>query len=707
MTRRWAGCGLAFLLGLAAPSNAQDVAPVAWWSFDAIHEGQVDDAVGRMRDPVSGYRRPAPGVVGQALALDGYTTHVVRAGKAAPPIADGLTVEAWVALAAYPWNWAPILSQADAHRGGYELAIGPRGEVMARVMVDGRWRVVEAPDATIPLRRWTHVAAAYDRTGGLTLYANGRAVATLRFDSAGDRGGRGLTGRVQVTRTADIRIGMSDQKRQPSDWHRDVGTQPTWYALDGLLDEVKLYDVGLTASQVARAHAAHATSGAPALAPRVMPSGPPGPGRFGAYHTRLQYEDGWDALWQVGPHPDIVVRFDRSPVRLVFWRGTQYGPAWVTENNLWMADQSVEGYDREATWEHMNDKQNRYSHVRVVEQSDARVVIHWRYAPVDVRNQLWNVDATTGNGTWIDEYYTVYPDAMGVRHVTWRDDRMAAPVQFQESLPLAHPGQLQGDVVHPDYVTIGNLRGETQVFSYVANPAAQQPARAVPDAPTIQMHNLKSTHKPFIAFELGNKMGYLRDMDIRALARPGSSNHWPVAQIPSDGRTSQAPDGPSHFLGFPISTPVRHKDADGRGWWAGLYGMTDQPFSSVVATARSWAQPPDLRVDGGGFTAASYSRPERAYTLRRLSGDKPSPLVARVQASEESPVRNVAIVVENWGDTGATLTIDGRRVPRGTAFRYGLRHTLTGVDLVAWIALERTVPVTLALTPASPAAASR
>ena len=286
---------------------------------------------------------------------------------------------------------------------------------------------------------------------------------------------------------------------------------------------------------------------------------------------------------------------------------------------------------------------------------------------------------------------------MGVRQVTWRTDRMTTPVQFQESIPLTHPGQLQGDVVNADYVTVGNLSGETQGFSYMANPPAEGSKR-VPEDLTIQRHNLKSTQKPFIIFEPGNRMRYLRDMDIRALARPGSANHWPEAQIPSDGRTSQAPDRASHFLGFPISSPVRHKSAEGREWWNALYGMTDKPFSELVLLARSWSRPPELRVRRGAFRAIGYNRAERAYALKRTGGESAAALEAELAGSADSPVRNVALVVEDWGDTGAALKIDGKAVPRGMRFRYGLRHTLTGADLVAWIELQADRAVTITIT---------
>ena len=143
----------------------------------------------------------------------------------------------------------------------------------------------------------------------------------------------------------------------------------------------------------------------------------------------------------------------------------------MTENNLWMADQSVEAWnDKEGCFEHMQDPRCLYSHVRIIENTEARVVVHWRYAPVSADDHLWNVDPRTGWGLWIDEYYYIYPDRTAVRCVTWQKGTLGEPHQFQESIPLTSPGQLQGDVINPDYVTVANLAGDRQVFSYVRNP---------------------------------------------------------------------------------------------------------------------------------------------------------------------------------------------------------------------------------------------
>lgn len=79
-----------------------------------------------------------------------------------------------------------------------------------------------------------------------------------------------------------------------------------------------------------------------------------------------------------------------------------------------MSDQSVETGGPHGCSEHMVDKQCRHAHVRVIENTDARVVVHWRYASVDVGYLFPEIR----HGT--DEYYYIYPDCVAVRKVRFR-----------------------------------------------------------------------------------------------------------------------------------------------------------------------------------------------------------------------------------------------------------------------------------------------
>jgi hypothetical protein len=431
----------------------------------------------------------------------------------------------------------------------------------------------------------------------------------------------------------------------------------------------------------------------------VLPSGPPGPGRFGAYYTHLKYYWEWDELWRVAEHPDVVVQFENSPVRVVFWRGTRYSPAWVSENNLWMADQSVEAWNNEeGCFEHMQDRHTRYSHVRILENTSARVVVHWRYAPTSAYDNHWNVDPRTGWGTWIDEYYYFYPDQTGIRKYTWAKGSLGRPRQFQESIPLTGPGQVQGDVINKQYVTVANLNGDKQMLYYMENPP-RKPDRPIPENPMIQMHNFKADNNPFIIFEPGGRMNYVRDMNIAALSRPGSCSHWPIGQMCCDGRTQRTTDRAASFLGFPITDPVVHDDSP-RHWVSSLYGMNDQPFDRLVPLAKSWIQAPDLQVVSGDLKSRAYDFSQRAYILESKGSRAPSAELV-LEAGPESPFRNACLIIKGWGDTSPQVSLDGKLLAPGTGYRMGHIRTMEGSDLLIWISHESTEPVKIALAQSS------
>ncbi|HSP41287.1 MAG TPA: LamG domain-containing protein, partial [Luteolibacter sp.] len=392
------------LAGLLAV--AEESRPVAWWPMDASPEGTVRDAATEAVDRIGGRFTPVAGVRGGAIRFDGYTTEIARSAGRLPKWSAGFAVEGWVALGAYPWNWCPLVSQSANEEAGFRVDIGPRGQLRMQLRVGDDWASCESEEFVVDLRRWTHLAASFDPATGITLFVNGERVGVLK-----------TTGDPVFAEKVALVIGTGHGPAKPSHLHRDYGTLESWFSLDGIIDEVRIYDRPLDARQVKKAVAEIGTTSDPELPPRRLPSGPPGAGRFGAYYTHLQYYPEWDALWPVGGDPDVVVRFDHSPARVVFWRGTRYSPAWVSGNDLWMADQSVEAWnDEQGCFEHMQDRRCRYSHVRVIESHEARVVVHWRYAPVSAHDELWREDPKTTRACWVDEYYYIYPDVVGVRN---------------------------------------------------------------------------------------------------------------------------------------------------------------------------------------------------------------------------------------------------------------------------------------------------
>jgi len=652
--------------------------PAMWWKFDQEKGSTTTERIGRINDKITGNFKYVDGISGKGLKFDGFSTSIVRTAAKAPKLEDAFTIEAWIALGAYPWNWCPIVSQSKDGESGYYFGIDSQGYFGLRGSVNGNWTECRSQQSSgfqigLELRRWHYIAAVFDPAAGITLYANGEFAGSLD-----------IKGQVDFARDSDVLLGRNHKPMAPTHPVRDWATFPSWYSLDGIIDEVRIYNFALSGEEIRHEYEKNQPQSKPDLAPRDFPTAPQ-TDRFGAFYTKLKYYEEWDALWRTSDKTDLVVTFDEQPTKVMFWRGSRYSPCWVTENNKWMADQSRETGENwnapKSRWEvptgcceHMSDAQCRYSHVRLIESNDARVVVHWRYALIDVLYRQSGVDPATGWGYWGDEMYTIYPDGVGVRHV------LPGAGGWQETIFFNAPGTRPEDNCELAAITLANLKGQSQSYSW---------EKGFPkfdlDKPLIQMTNLKSLYRPFMIFRPGSKMGVFGGEVRREYSHFPWWNHWPVAQVISDGRYAQAADRMAHSSlawGDPVDD-------------AALYGMTNRPAVSLVKLARSWIYPAELNVKSDGFASEGYDFTERAYTVSSKKGG--GILVFEMDASEESPLVNPAFVIKNWGEKDVIFKIKGNKVERGKDFRWGHRHTLEGSDLVIWIKMESVRPVSLTL----------
>ncbi len=475
---------MAFLLTVVFHiSYAQSVSePIATWNFNTSNSRVITDEVSNVEDSIHGNFKFVEGPDGSALKLDGFTTRVIRKSDMVPELGDSFTFEAWIAAATYPWNWCPVLAQEQDQAKGFYFGVGPQGQVGISASVNGAWQHCETEEK-IALKEWVHLLATFDKDLGFRIYINGELSGQLN-----------VKGKPDFATESDLLIGMNREKVTPSNPVRTYATLPTWYSFDGIYDEIKIYNEALSLKSI-QASSEKKNFPAPDIQERVMPSGPGGAGKFGAYYSKLKYYDEWDALFRVGDHADVVVQFDDSPIRVVFWRGTRYSPAWVMENGQWMADQSAEYFDTiNGCFEHMIDPHCNYSHVRIIENTPARVVVHWRYIPVNVRNQFSQVDEKTGWSDCVDEYYTFFPDGIGIRKVVQQTS--GDPLAPSESIVLCQPGTKPEDNVHLEAMTLVNMKGENHTYSW-ANGAPVFKKGENPENPVIQIVNLKSEYKPF------------------------------------------------------------------------------------------------------------------------------------------------------------------------------------------------------------------
>lgn len=662
---------------ISQPAWSQVDQPLARWNFDENRAGEAHDSIRGIDDPIAGYYKVVPGVTETALRLDGESTVIRRASAQAPKPDRGLTIEAFIAVNAYPWNWVPIVDQSRAQQAGYFFGIDASGRLSLQVSVQGKWQSVSS-NAPLPLREWADVAGVYDPGQGIKLFLNGKKVGELAVQGA-----------LNLAPEQDLLIGRVRQALVPTNAIHPK--YPVWYSFDGILGDLRIYGEPLLDREIEHEFAGVNPLPAPPLVPPVLPSGPPGSGAFGAFYTTLHYDDLWDAARRIGPDSDVVVRFDQYPVRLVFWQGTSYGGDWVTENNKWYTDEFVESMSRlgGGDFEPMSDKQDRYSHVRIVENNDARIVVHWRYAQCECEQYLGNYpDPLTGWTDWADEYFTIYPDGVAARKIVAWTTNLKAWHEFQETIVINGAGTRPEDNINPEALTIANMNGESDTYTWLDHPPVGASHLAHPN---IQVVNLKSTWKPFqiVPPEHASIVPYTGE---KTFAMFEWWNHWPVTQVASSGISAYAPDRASHSsLSHLVWAPSA--TASNSITKIMLAGMTTQSALDLLPLARSWLSAPPVNLKGEGFTSQGYDQSQRAYVVSRTAPSSPAHLQMELQASRDSPLENPAFVFKQWGDDAPSLKVNGKALTRGPAFRYGFVPHLEGDDLVIWLQLETISPV--------------
>ena len=673
---------LCLLLAAAGPWSGATEAPVAWWKFD--DKTATDSAAGAASVIEGNHKFMPEGVRGDCLRFDGFTTLVRQEAAKVPDLGKGFTFQGWVAMAAYPWNWTPVIAQRDAATRGFSFGIDSTGHFGLQLSTDFRWANCISTEI-LSLKTWHHLAVTYDPASGVRLFLNGKPSGSFP-----------LAKRPSFAKEIDLHIGRNHEKMVPDHLVRDWARFPSWWSHDGLMDELSIHDRALTAAEIQSSWSSNNPSRAPDIPPRRFPEVSKGTQKFGAYPARLKYYEQWDALWQMAGETDIVVKFGDLPFQMVFWRGTRFSPCWVSENGKWMADQSLEtgvwpeelqrrgGLGAVGCCEHMSDAQCRFTHVRIVENTDARVVIHWRYAMVDAALRFAEYDEVAGKGQYGDEFYYIYPDGVATRDVTgWWPE----PVHRvdQETIFLSEPGTRPEDNCEIEALTLANLKGESKTYSWETG----YPNLDL-ESPVIQMVNLKSKFKPVIIVKPGTRIGAFNCEVRKEFSHFPWWNHWPVARIASDGRYAMAADHAAHSSLSWVTQPEG----------AFLYGMTNQAAAGLLPLAKAWIQPPAIKPAGGSFASEGYSQSERAYHLKRVKPD--GDLELELTGSADSPVVNPALVIQDWGEHEASLKIDGNQVLRGGDFRYGHRRTLEGTDLIVWVRLTTTGPVRITVSgPAS------
>ncbi len=659
------------------------VQPRVQFKFDESRGDTTQEDISKTQIAVPGAKTYwKKGVSGTALEFDGYHTVVSLPAAKAPRLGGGsLTLEGWVALGAYPWNWTPLVQQGDDD--GYFLGVDSHGYPGFMVKVDNVWQQLTVPgkppytDANqLQLFRWHHLAGVYDKANGMMhLYLDGKEIASKAVGQGG----------VQTV-NADVRVGKAGVLRAPTEGTNN--NKPTDYGLDGLLDEVKIYDAALRDSQVAQSYRSDCpgpdVANAVDMEKRAFPI-PRGDGQFGAVYTHLPYFETWDDLWRVGPYADVVVGFDGLPIHYVFWRGVSYIPMMVNESNQWYFNEFSEtGFSKNAPGdcEPMSDKACLDSHVRVIENTPARVVVHWRYELANPEHHWAYYDDESGWGDIADWYYYIYPDGVVSKRMRCYTSEPKAWHEWDEQIFVMGDGQRpQGVIGTRPVMTLVDPAGKAVDYDWTDSPPKPDYKGKI-----IEKLYFTGQYDPFTIQTFTG--GDIYRGERTWYSTTPAWNHWPTAQIDSSGRNASFPDRASHssigHLFWPVS--VSERGAAPYDEKVLLEGLTNQSASSLTGLASSWLDAPVVSDVAGG-SSQGFDQGQRAYAFTATG----TTLSFRIDATEKRPIRNACFVIKNWParTSLADLKINGAPQAASPNFRQGVTIDTNGsYTMIVWVGLS-------------------
>lgn len=641
--------------------------PVTYFDFDGMLPSEAIEKVSSNKYPVQGPKSYwKAGVSGTALAFDGYNSGITISKDDVPELSD-FTIDVWVALGAYPYNWSPIVHQSEWGQSGFYLGVDPHGKVGVKLK-SGSWQEITT-EYVLSVRRWTHIAVTYNGKE-IIIYVNGNPEATLALSE------------VIEFSDSDLLIGLNNEPMEPATAVRPYCEEchtPAIFGIDALIDELKIYNRAFTEAQITESFhnflPDEDITYNPDLEERNLPTGLT-TGNFEAHYTKLHYYDTWDNLAHFGDHADIVVEFSETPVKFVFWRGMSYIPQVVNPEQQWYNNQFNESWDKDGSWgEPMSDKKSNISHVRLIENTPARKVIHWRYAQVQINGTQQNYNKKTGWGDWSDWYYYIYPDGVACkRMVHWSYDNPLEH-EWQESIGVMQPGEAPESIcdIYNNTITLADYSiSKSYDWSYPYNPYPELDEYWEKNELKIQQVNYNSDFKPYTIGDFKSAGLY---WDVDDGTAPYSNmvvyTHWPLGQLPSDGIYAVKPDRASSNGYTHLSIKGAHKKGE---FWAErllLEGMNTMIVDELRVLAKSWLEAPELK-NVSGATNAHFDQSQRAYVFNKKEID----ISFSIIASANNPLHNPAFVIKNWNDTAsASVYINSKPI---SDFSQGLVYDTEG-----------------------------
>ncbi|XEC93549.1 GH32 C-terminal domain-containing protein [Paenibacillus tarimensis] len=295
--------------------------PVAEWTFNE-GEGSITQeelsgqknlihyVFNEAKDKPSSYPLWKKGISNTALLFDGYSTWVSASASDLQIPEGSLTIEAWVAPRAYEWGnegkLSSIVSQHNqsAHQG-FNLGLFRHGAWSFQIGTGTEWIEVWADEEhMLPKKKWSHIAAVFDQQNNeIVLYRDGEIA-----------GRKAVPANTTIKPAGqELRIGKNSDPAKISDVF-DASM------FNGLIDEVRMYNIPLGQSEINRKYNSIRERGLPDPIPELAWDR----GRYEGDRYRPEYHFSSPEHWMNEPHAPLYFNGQYH----IFYQFNPAGPYW-------------------------------------------------------------------------------------------------------------------------------------------------------------------------------------------------------------------------------------------------------------------------------------------------------------------------------------------------------------------------------------------
>lgn len=399
-----------------------------------------------------------------------------------------------------------------------------------------------------------------------------------------------------------------------------------------------------------------------------------------------------DFTWAGFTGDAVVVSFDSrfcpqsaGNRKFVFWSEANYVPAWHLSNELLFSYEFCETWSSfgKGCYEPMSDRLLAYSDVEILENNAVRKTVKYHYALV---NPDYEAPYRDGSYPEVDEYYTLYPDGVGVREIHFIQNGTPDGNYHELSEPMVISGSssVASDHCKTPAFVISNLSGS----SYSLYPDRSQFEQVKSNVPGWgeQIYRARLSNSPDVFCVYPDPAKYpgvadlpvALDLDWHNITYQMS--HFPVdkqkyLEVPSgDYSKSNAlwPSQVSHssLIGIEAKSGLDWQDnysLDNKGRKFRIYRMlmgisAADDMDSVNGFVRSWLAPGVFSdLEGLTLTGQEYSGRETVF-LSAGDGDKTICLKA------EAGVRNPVFRIDGWGTSGVSVSVNGKEFVQGSDY---------------------------------------